>query len=60
MRVGGYVIGITALQDALEEAAREYLAADDTTAGSLVSRLRAHTYIPVDAEPRYRQALLRE
>jgi small redox-active disulfide protein 2 len=59
-RVGGYVVGITGLQDVLEAAAQENLPFDDATARSLVDRIRAQNYIPVEAEPEYRQALLRE
>ena len=60
IKIGEFAIGIVGLKDALEEAVRAGLSADDEVAEYLLEQLKSKNYIPPKAESEYAKAFLRE
>ena len=60
IEVGGVVVGLAMLDDAIEEVREMHLAGADRIAGEILKIVKIYNYIPGPAEAAYRTALLRE
>ena len=58
--VGGVVVGLTMLDDILADTVALALSGDSTIGDELIKQVKIYNYIPKEAEPLYRAALLRE
>ncbi|MDO9540375.1 MAG: hypothetical protein Q7J09_10300 [Methanocalculus sp.] len=58
--VGGIVVGLAMLDDAITEVAEMKLAKDEEITDELMKRIKIFNYIPQSAEQQYRSALLKE
>lgn len=60
IEVGGIVVGLAMLDDAIDEVREMHLAGADAIANELLKKVKIYNYVPGAAEETYRAALLRE
>ena len=60
IEVGGVVVGLSMLDDAIDEVREMHLAGADSIADEILKIVKIYNYIPGPAEAAYRTALLRE
>lgn len=60
IEVGGIVVGLAMLDDAIDEVREMRLAGADRIADELLKQIKIYNYVPGTAEAAYRTALLRE
>ncbi len=60
IEVGGIVVGLTMLDDAIDEVREMHLAGADAITDELMKQITIYNYVPRAAEAAYRTALLRE
>jgi len=60
IEVGGVVVGLAMLDDILADTVALALLGDSAIGDELIKQVKIYNYIPKEAEPLYRAALLRE
>jgi hypothetical protein len=60
IEVGGIVVGLAMLDDAIAEVREMHLPGADAIADELMKQIKIYNYVPSAAEATYRTALLRE
>ncbi|NVO67102.1 hypothetical protein [Methanofollis tationis] len=60
IEVGGIVVGLAMLDDAIDEVRGMHLAGADAIAEELMKQIKVYNYVPRAAEAAYRTALLGE
>ncbi|MCM2465113.1 hypothetical protein [Methanoculleus oceani] len=58
IEVGGVVVGLAMLDDVLDDVIDRGLAGETAIGDELVRQVKIYNYIPKEAEPLYREALL--
>ena len=59
IEVGGVVVGLALLDDAFQDVIDRGIAGETAIGDELVRQIKIYNYIPKEAEPLYRAALLR-
>ncbi|HOR32777.1 MAG TPA: hypothetical protein PK391_10235 [Syntrophales bacterium] len=59
IEVGGVVVGLAMLDDAFQDVIDRGIAGETAIGDELVRQIKIYNYIPKEAEPLYRAALLR-
>lgn len=60
IEVGGVVVGLAMLDDILTDTVALALSGDGAIGDELIKQVKIYNYIPKEAEPLYRAALMRE
>jgi len=60
IEVGGIVVGLAMLDDAIDEVREMHLAGADRIADEILKQIKIYNYVPRTAEAAYKTALLRE
>jgi hypothetical protein len=60
IEVGGVVVGLAMLDEAIEEVREMHLAGPDSIADEILKIIKIYNYVPRPAEAAYRTALVRE